>query len=169
MEVRETAGHGNGPPSVPTARQAQARRPDLKPGRKASTEARGTMEAGRGQGRRRRLDALCTTARPAMSSWPGTRLQCSMNTIPTTPSCWHRGTALLLELRLVSGNALIRRSSRGAPSIAQAGIWGGGNALALNRCTPRLDRVSLLQALAMWLSSGRRLDSETIQRGHSAR
>ena len=71
MKSGETAGHGNGPPHTPTARQAKRAGTKLEAGPEASAErSEGTMEARQGR------DAAggsmrSTTARPAISQVAG--------------------------------------------------------------------------------------------------
>ena len=72
MKSGETAGQGNGRLYVPTARQAKRAGPDLEAGPEASAKrSEGTMEAR--QGRDVAGGSVrSTTARPAISLWPGT-------------------------------------------------------------------------------------------------
>jgi len=79
MKSGKTAGHGNGPPCVPTARQAKRAGPKLEAGPEASAErSEGTMEAR--QGRNPEGGSMrSTTARPAISPWPGMPTQVTPN------------------------------------------------------------------------------------------
>ncbi|MCO2824803.1 hypothetical protein IPC150_01290 [Pseudomonas aeruginosa] len=72
MKSGKTAGHGNGRPYTPTARQAKRAGPKLEAGPEASAErSEGTMEARRGETPQAARCATRTTARPAISQVAG--------------------------------------------------------------------------------------------------
>ena len=113
MESGKTAGHGNGLPHTPTARQAKRAGPDLEAGPEASAErSEGTMEARQGR------DAAGGSMRNAHDSatghvsWPGTHgLQGSMHKLMRQSS----GNRFGSDCRGLADPALpVRRSLRGA-------------------------------------------------------
>ncbi len=144
MESGKTAGHGNGLPHTPTARQAKRAGPKLEAGPEASAErSEGTMEAR--QGRNPAGGSMrSTTARPAISHLPGGRGRPGFNAEEATRSgrahARHRGpdTVAVWPIRRSRVGRVQGRQACAAGIARRAFPW-----RQAKRAAPRPGRVGI--------------------------